>query len=212
MCLCPSWASDSLGTPGKSRPLNRRLTPGTVERGRRMKHGQSCNKGRCWERLTMGPPGVERKAEETLLGRSGWRKPPRRWMECSEGEAALDKWNREDQDQPRVVPGLRGKAMHVLQKVPQAVSLVLHLKNHRALKSWAAGLSCRLPSHGEVVRVADACATVLPDSLREVMIPRSMGARQRACLQRSRLRQWRRRKAVSVFKVRGFQVSFSVSL
>jgi len=41
--------------------------------------------------LTMEPPGVERKAEKSPLGRSGWGRPPRRWMECSEIEAALDK-------------------------------------------------------------------------------------------------------------------------
>lgn len=57
------------------------------------------------------------------------------------------------------------QTMHLLPKVPQMMSVVLYLKNPRDLTSWALGLSCQLLSHGEVVRVADACVIRHPDSL-----------------------------------------------
>lgn len=89
MCLHPSCVSDTLGTPGKAQGESCLQEQRSAVRG--VKHGQSCNKGRPREMRIMGPPGVEREAEESPLGRNVWGRPPRRWMERSGIEATLDK-------------------------------------------------------------------------------------------------------------------------
>lgn len=85
--------------------LRRILTPGIVECGQGDETGTVLQQREMLRDADRGSSWSWKEGRGELLGRNGWGRPPRRWMELCEIEAALDKWNREDQDQPHVDNG-----------------------------------------------------------------------------------------------------------
>ena len=126
-------------------------------------------KGRRWEMLTIRASGLERKEGAFWTGmvgeglrEGGWNSENLFSFEYTElrGSAYCGRWLPVPWDLKT-----QRRCCAAAAERTSSNAWVLYLKSHRVLKSWGVWWFCLLLGHLEVVRVAGAGATSIPDSL-----------------------------------------------